>query len=75
MSEEIDFVCTRNGETVYVQVSAELSRQETIEREFGNLLKIKDNYPKIVVSGERSFENTYQGIKHVYIRDFLSEEI
>lgn len=75
MSEEIDFVCTRNGETVYVQVSAELSRQETIDREFGNLLKIKDNYPKIVVSGERSFENTYQGIKHVYIRDFLSEEI
>ena len=75
MSEEIDFVCTRNGETVYVQVSAELSRQETIEREFGNLLKIKDNYPKIVISGERSFENTYQGIKHVYIRDFLSEEI
>ncbi len=75
VSEEIDFVCTRNGETMYVQVSAELSRQETIEREFGNLLKIKDNYPKIVVSGERSFENTYQGIKHVYIRDFLSEEI
>ncbi len=75
MSEEIDFVCTKNGETLYVQVSAELSRQETIEREFGNLLKIKDNYPKIVVSGERSFGNTYQGIKHIYIRDFLSEEI
>lgn len=75
MSEEIDFVCTRNGETVYVQVSSELSRQETINREFGNLLKIKDNYPKIVVSGERSFGNTYQGIRHIYIRDFLSEEI
>ena len=75
MSEEIDFVCTRNGETMYVQVSAELSRQETIDREFGNLLKIKDNYPKIVVSGERLFGNTYQGIKHIYIRDFLSEEI
>ena len=75
VSEEIDFVCTRNGETMYVQVSAELSRQETIDREFGNLLKIKDNYPKIVVSGERSFGNTYQGIKHIYIRDFLSEEI
>ena len=75
MSEEIDFVCTRNGETMYVQVSAELSRQETIDREFGNLLKIKDNYPKIVVSGERSFGNTYQGIRHIYIRDFLSEEI
>lgn len=75
VSEEIDFVCTRNGETMYVQVSAELSRQETIDREFGNLLKIKDNYPKIVVSGERLFGNTYQGIRHIYIRDFLSEEI
>jgi predicted AAA+ superfamily ATPase len=69
---EIDFVCTRNGETLYVQVTAELSGQDTVEREFGNLLKIKDNYPKMVVSGERSFENTYEGIEHIYIRDFLS---
>jgi len=71
-TEEIDFVCTRGGETLYVQVSIELSKQETIEREFGNLLRIKDNYPKIVVSGEQSFENTYEGVEHVYIRDFLS---
>lgn len=71
-TEEIDFVCTRGGETLYVQVTQELSKQETIEREFGNLLKIKDNYPKIVVSGERSYENTYEGVEHVYIRDFLS---
>lgn len=74
-TEEIDFVCTRNGETLYVQVAIELSRSETIEREFGNLLKIKDNYPKIVVSGERSFENSYEGVEHVYIRDFLSSEL
>ena len=39
---------------------------------FGNLLKIKDNYPKVVVSGEKMFENTYEGIEHIYIRDFLS---
>jgi len=71
-TEEVDFVCSRNGETLYIQVAIELSRQETIEREFGNLLKIKDNYPKIVISGEKSFENTYEGIEHIYIRDFLS---
>ncbi|MDD4193190.1 MAG: hypothetical protein PHI28_17780 [Mangrovibacterium sp.] len=35
-TEEIDFVGTRNGETLYVQVSVELPGQETIEREFGN---------------------------------------
>ncbi|MDR0604619.1 MAG: ATP-binding protein [Bacteroidales bacterium] len=74
-AEEVDFVCTRGGEILYVQVSIELSRRETIEREFGNLLKIKDNYPKIIVSGERSFENTYEGVEHIYIRDFLSSSL
>ena len=69
---EIDFVCTLRGETLYVQVSIELSNPETIEREFGNLLRIKDNYPKIVVSSERSFENSYEGVEHIHIRDFLS---
>ena len=74
-TEEIDFVCTRGGETLYVQVAIELSSPETIAREFGNLLKIKDNYPKIVVSGERSFENSYEGVEHIYIRDFLSSTL
>ena len=69
---EIDFVCEKNGEKLYIQVTVELSLEDTIEREFGNLLKIKDNYPKIVVSGERSFENSYEGVQHIYIRDFLS---
>ncbi len=74
-TEEIDFVCTRGGETLYVQVAVELSRLETIAREFGNLLKINDNYTKVVVSGERSFENSYEGIAHIHIRDFLSSTL
>lgn len=74
-TEEIDFVCTRGGETLYVQVAVELSRPETIAREFGNLLKINDNYTKVVVSGERSFENSYEGIAHIHIRDFLSSTL
>lgn len=74
-SEEVDFVCTRDGETLYVQVAVELSSPETITREFGNLLKIKDNYPKIVVSGERAFENTYEGVTHIFIRDFLTSTL
>jgi len=72
-SEEIDFVCSKNGETLYAQVAMELSKAETINREFGNLLKIKDNYPKIVISADMSFENTYDGVEHIYIRDFLSK--
>ena len=39
------------------------------------LLKIKDNYPKIVVSAERSFENSFEGVEHVYIKDFLSSNL
>jgi predicted AAA+ superfamily ATPase len=73
--KEIDFVCEKRGEKLYVQVTLELSREDTIEREFGNLLKINDNYPKVVVSAEQSFENSYEGIKHIYIRDFLSKII
>lgn len=74
-TEEIDFVCTRDGERLYVQVAVELSSPETIAREFGNLLKIKDNYPKVVVSGERYIENSYEGVEHIYIRDFLSSTL
>lgn len=70
-TEEIDFVCRRGGEMLYVQVADELSRQETVDREFGNLLKIKDNYPKMVVSREHSVECSYGGVEHVNIRDFL----
>lgn len=72
---EIDFVCRRDGEMLYVQVASELSRPETIEREFGNLLKIQDQYPKLVVTGEKSFEKSYLGVQHIYIRDFLSKYI
>ena len=73
-SEEIDFVCQKNGEMLYVQVAVEISKTETLEREFGNLLRINDNYPKVVVTGEKSFENTYEGIEHIYIKDFLTSK-
>jgi predicted AAA+ superfamily ATPase len=70
-SNEIDFVCRKNGETMYIQVALRLEEQKTIEREFGNLLRIKDNYPKIVITNDQFYGNTYQGVQHIYIRDFL----
>jgi len=70
---EIDFVCERGGEKLYVQVAYILQDEKTIEREFGNLLKINDNYPKIVVSMDEFTGNTYEGIKHLHIRKFLTE--
>ncbi|MGV3763851.1 ATP-binding protein [Parapedobacter sp.] len=70
---EIDFMGERRGEKVYVQVVLSLAEQETIAREFGNLLKIDDNYPKYVVSNESFSGNTYQGIIHLTIREFLMQ--
>lgn len=70
-SSEIDFVCEKGAEKLYVQVTLKLESEATIEREFGNLLKVQDNYPKIVVSEDDFRGNSYQGIKHVFIRDFL----
>ena len=72
---EVDFVAKRKGETIYVQVCYLLQEQKTIEREFGNLEKIKDNYPKLVISMDEFRGNTYNGIHHVHVRDFLSKNI
>ncbi len=74
-SEEIDFVCTRDHETIYIQVALELSTEKTIAREFGNLEQIKDNYPKLVISADQNFGKSYKGIQHIYIRDFLSSSM
>ncbi|WP_321518111.1 ATP-binding protein [uncultured Bacteroides sp.] len=70
-SSEIDFVCEKGAEKLYVQVTLKLDSETTIEREFGNLLKVQDNYPKIVVSEDDFRGNSYEGIMHVFIRDFL----
>ena len=70
---EIDFVAKRNESVVYVQVTYLLPTEETVLREFGNLMLIKDNYPKYVVSMDELYENKdYQGIRHMHLRQFLS---
>ena len=46
--KEIDFIGEKNGEKLYIQVALKIDSDKTAEREFGNLLKIQDNYPKIV---------------------------
>ena len=71
--KEIDFVCKKNNEEVYIQVAYHLHDEKTIAREYGNLLKIKNNYPKMVVSTDEFEGNTYQGIAYMNIRKFLSE--
>lgn len=70
---EVDFVATKVDKTIYVQVTYLLSSEETIAREFGNLVAIKDNYPKYVVSMDpvSGGFSEYPGIHHVHLREFL----
>ena len=68
--KEIDFVCTYKNDKIYVQVTYLLASEETIEREFGVLEQIPDNFPKYVVSMDE-IDFSRNGIKHMNIRDFL----
>lgn len=72
-TQEIDFVANRQNERIYVQVALSLQEEKTLEREFGNLLKIPDNYPKYVVTKEAFHGNTYQGIECIGVRDFIKD--
>ena len=67
---EVDFVCTKGNEKIYVQVAYLLASSETIEREFTSLEKIDDNYPKYVISMDE-FDMSRNGIIHINIIDFL----
>ena len=71
--KEIDFIGEKNGEKLYIQVALKIDSDKTAEREFGNLLKIQDNYPKIVITEDIFNGNSYQGIRHCPIRQFLME--
>ncbi len=67
----IDFVGEKNGDKLYVQVCYLLNDESTIQREFGPLLEIRNNYPKIVLYREGSFQGKYEGIPAVRMEDWL----
>ncbi|MCE7069588.1 ATP-binding protein [Dyadobacter sp. CY327] len=68
---EIDFICEKNGEKLYIQVAYLIATDEVRDREFGNLLRVNDNYPKIVLSMDDFTDGTYLGIKQENIIDFI----
>lgn len=68
---EIDFVAQRAGEKLYVQVALSINERQTMEREFGNLKKIKDNFPKMVITLDAFQGNTDEGIIATDLRSFL----
>jgi predicted AAA+ superfamily ATPase len=71
--KEIDFIAVRNNKPVYIQVCYYLIEEATKEREFGNLEKINDNYPKYVISMDE-FDMSRNGIRHLNIEEFLGKE-
>lgn len=74
-TKEVDFVGIRQGKKVYIQVTYLMTDEKTMDREFGNLLSIKDNYPKYVVSlDDFNKGSDVQGIRHVHLSDFLKLE-
>ena len=69
---EVDFVCTKPNERIYVQVSYLIATKETEEREFGALSSINDNYPKYVISMTPLIKRSDKdGIIHIGLRNFL----
>ena len=72
--KEIDFVCEKRNEKIYVQVTYLLASEDTIKREFDIYDEIRDNFPKYVVSLDE-LDMSRNGIKHVNIRNFLKADM
>ena len=71
-TKEIDFVAVRRDERIYVQVCRSLPEES--DREAANLLEIKDNYPKYVVTLDELAAGNINGVKIMHLADFLLAE-
>lgn len=70
-NNEVDFVAEKEGEKKYIQVALTINDPATLEREFGNLKKIGDNYPKMVITMDSFSGNTHEGIQTTDLGRFL----
>lgn len=71
-STEVDFVAVKQDETIYFQVTADMTAETTFEREMKPLQSIQDNYEKIVLTLDRYTLGNYEGIKVIHALDWLS---
>ena len=69
--KEIDFVAVRRSEKLYIQVAGDIDAPETLRREIDPLLRIKDAYPKMILTRTRQEAYQYEGIQIVDVADWL----
>ena len=69
--KEVDFVAEKPNDKLYIQVTESMLSEETRERELRPLRMITDHYEKIVLSMDRNFITSYDGIKSLYLLDWL----
>ena len=68
---EVDFVAEKPDDKIYIQVTESMQSPQTRERELKSLRMIPDNYEKIILSMDRSYIKSYEGIKSLYLIDWL----
>ncbi len=71
---EVDFIATIADEKLYVQVTESMQSEDVRSRELAPLMKIQDNYEKIVLSLDPGLESSYEGIKSLNLVDWLLAE-
>ena len=73
-NSEVDFIATKADEKFYVQVTESMISEEVRARELTPLMRINDNYEKMVLSMEPGLESSYEGIKSRSLMEWLIEE-
>ena len=71
-TKEIDFIAQKQNEKVYIQVCVSLPADSS--RETDNLLEIKDNYPKYLITRDKLSVGNINGIRVIHLTDFLLKD-